>query len=327
MPANPRVHKCHGPRVLTGFAYHGYEAVILENEKVRAVINLGRGTHISELVYKPKDLDVLFKNPRGFKHHTGFIPTAYDDKAYHEHHAGGWFECFPNGGAATELGGGKFGFHGELWGTPFEVKEIQESDTHAAVVVEGLTHRAPFKIRKTFSLNSGDSTLSIEEQVTNLGEQEFDVLWGQHPTLGEPFLGADCRLEVAATSYFNPEDEPILRRKWPPQSGENFGECLPRDARRSRFVFVTDFPEGRARVVSPKWKLGFEIEWDAARFPYLWLFENQGTRNAPWFGRARMLAIEPFTGMDTAVKEGHGLLRFAPGETVSTVFKSRFVEL
>ncbi|MBI3831553.1 MAG: DUF4432 family protein [Planctomycetes bacterium] len=328
MTASLRVPGYHGPRVLTGLTLHGYEAVILENELVRVLINVGRGTHIPEFTYKPKDLDVLFKHPRPHKHHASYIPTAYDERPYYDHHAGGWFECFPNGGPPQDLEGARIGFHGEVWGQPFRIDAVEENPERCALTVTGFTQRTPFQLTKTFSLRANDAALRIDEQVTNLGEQDLKVLWGQHPTLGGPLLDEGSFLECSATSYFLGEEDPPVRRKWPAQdNGRDLSRTLTKEARTSRFYYLTDFAEGKARLVSPKWKLAFEIEFDAARFPYLWFFENAGALGAPWFGRAHMAALEPFSGMSSALKEGHGLIKIPAGKSVEATFTGRFVEV
>lgn len=328
MPQLPRVPRCHGPRVLTGYALNGYEMVFLENELLRVAVNVGRGTHIPEFTYKPKDLDVLFKPPRAHKHHTSFIPTAFDEKPYFDHHAGGWFECFPAGGPPAEFHGGKLGFHGEVWGQPFEVEEIREDAAGCALTVTGYTHRTPFKLTKTFSLAQGDATLAIAERVTNLGEVDLQVLWGQHPTLGAPFLNSECYLECAAKSYLDANDEPPIRRAWPAKAdGEDLARTRPREAHQGKMFYLTELAKGTARVVSPAWKLAFEVEWDAALFPYLWFCETAGSLGMPWYGRAYFLALEPFTGISRTFDEGRGLLTIPAGKTVEVSFKGRIVPM
>lgn len=329
MTASLRVPGYHGPRVLTGYTLNGYEAVILENELVRAVINVGRGSHMPEFTYKPKDLDVLFKHPRPHKHHASYIPTAYDERPYNDHHAGGWFECFPGGGPPQDLDGARIGFHGEVWGQPFRIDAIEESAESCAVTLTCFTQRTPFKVTKTFSLRANDAALRIAETATNLGEQDLRVHWGQHPTFGGPFVDASCRVECSATSYFLDNEDPPLRRKWPAQdaNGRDLANVHSKEARLSRLVYLTDFAEGKVRLVSPTWKLAFEVEFDPAKFPYVWFFENAGILNAPWFGRAQMVALEPFSGMAGSLKEGHGLVKIPAGKSVEANFAGRFVEL
>lgn len=328
MPQLPLVPGCHGPRVLTGYTLNGYELVFLENELLRVAINVGRGSHIPEFTYKPKDLDILFKPPRAHKHHTSFIPTAFDEKPYFDHHAGGWFECFPGGGPGGEFHGGKLGFHGEVWGQPFEIEDQQEHAGGCSLTLTGFTHRTPFQLTKTFSLNAHEAALTIAERITNLGAVDLKVLWGQHPTLGAPFLNPECYLECGARHYLDGNDEPPVRRPWPSRAGgEDLARTRPQESHTSKMFYFTGFDRGTARVVSPPWKLAFEIDWDAARFPFLWFCETAGSLGMPWYGRAYFLALEPFTGISREFEAGAGLLSIPAGATVEAQFTGRIVPL
>ncbi|MCZ7644231.1 MAG: DUF4432 family protein [Planctomycetota bacterium] len=325
MPPLFRVPRCHGPRVLTGFTLNGYEALFLENEKVRAAIGVGRGSVIQELTYKPRDLDILFKPPQGHLHHTGFIPTSHDERTYFDHHAGGWFECFPSGGPAVEYHGGRLGFHGELWGTPFAVEALEEDEHGCAVKLAGHTHRTPFKVEKTFALNG--AALTIDEAVTNLGADDLEVLWGQHPTFGAPFVDPQAYVECAAKSYLESADarEP---KPWPqgPLADEDVRRVRPRESRQGKMCFLGELTDGRARLVSPSWKLAFEIGWDAARFPVVWYYENAGSPGLPWFGRAYCVALEPFTGIGWKRPGEKQTLTIPAGQTIKAHWTGRFVE-
>src|ERR1043165_7776538 len=87
---NPQNQKCHGPRVSQGYSLHGSEIVILENELLRVVVNVGRGATIPEFLYKPADLDILFKNQNGMRPLGTSVPSSYDNPAILDHHPGGW---------------------------------------------------------------------------------------------------------------------------------------------------------------------------------------------------------------------------------------------
>ena len=50
--------------------------VVLENEMVRVAILADKGADLYELRYKPRDLDVLWKAPWGFKELGTVAPTA-----------------------------------------------------------------------------------------------------------------------------------------------------------------------------------------------------------------------------------------------------------
>ena len=322
---NAQCPKCHGPRVLTGYTLNGYEIVILENEFLRVVVNVGRGAMIPEFLYKPADLDVLYKNPNGLREHRSFTPSSYETPLT-DHHPGGWYECFPSGSAPVKQKGAQLGFHGEIWGLPFELNSVGEDANYASATMTALTVRTPWKLTKTFSLKKNDPTLYLEETATNLGEQDLDVHWGQHPMFGAPFLDEHCRIEVEATGFFDAKETPMARLRWPHgRDGMDLSKVHGPKSRTGKMIYITDFGAGKYRLISPTWKLAFEMCWDAERFPYCWLYENAGELDAPWWGRAYTLALEPFSGLPRAIEEGHGLIPILAGQSETVRFEARIV--
>jgi len=306
--------KCHGPRALTGYTLNGSEIIILENELLRVVVNVGRGAMIPEFLYKPADLDVLFKNPTGMPPLGSFTPGSYDVIPLQDYHPGGWYECFPSGSAPVKQDGASLGFHGEVWGLPFELNAVHEDSNGCSATMTAYTRRTPWKLVKTFSLKAGDPRLYIEETATNTGSTELAVHWGQHPLFGAPFLDEHCYVDVAATGYFDSRENPMVRQRWPKDlEGHDLSKVRAANSQTTKMIFITDFDEGKFRLVSPTWKLAFEMRWDAEKFPYCWLYESCNQSGSPWWGRGYMLALEPFTGLPKALEEGHGVITIAAG--------------
>ncbi|MGD0090328.1 MAG: DUF4432 family protein [Planctomycetota bacterium] len=325
---NPHASKCHGPRVLTGYALHGSELVILENELLRAVVNVGRGAMLPELLYKPADLDVLFKNPSGLRPFGTFSVSSYEVQPLVDHHPGGWYECFPSGSAPVKCHGAALGFHGEIWGLPFELGAVHEDAGSCAATMTACTVRTPWQLEKTFSLRKNDPTLYVEETATNLGAVDLAVHWGQHPMFGAPFLDEQCAIEVSGTTFLDTRDNPLVPRRWPlTPDGVDLSKVRGPQSRQGKMVFVTDLSAGCYRIVSPSWKLAFEMRWDKTKFPYCWLYENAGELDAPWFGRAYTLALEPFTGLPKALEEGKGVIPIAAGKSETVRFEARITAI
>ena len=62
----------------------------------------------------------------------------------------------------------------------------------------------------------------------------------------------------------------------------------------SLFGWLTDFAEGRAAIEGVTSGLTVELEWDAALLPFAGIWQELSTAEGfPWFGRARVMAIEP----------------------------------
>ena len=86
-----------GARVLE-YQYKGMSAVLLENEKLRVGVLVGKGTDIFEFNYKPTDTDFVWLAPGGVRNPASYLSTAPDPLAtFLDYYPGGWQEIFPNG--------------------------------------------------------------------------------------------------------------------------------------------------------------------------------------------------------------------------------------
>ena len=241
---------------------------------------------------------------------------------------GGWYECFPSGSDPVKQNGVHLGFHGEVWGLPFNLESVSEDINSCSVSLSGFTVRTPWKLTKTFTLKRNDPTLYSEETALNQGKVDLDVLWGQHPMFGAPFLDEHCYVEADATGFFDSREKPMARLRWPlSREGQDMSKVRGPAAHTGKMLYLTDFSKGQYRLVSPAWKLAFEMCWDAAKFPYCWLYENAGELGGPWWGRAYTLALEPFTGLPNAIEEGHGVISIGAGQSETVRFEARMVAL
>ena len=84
--------------------YKGFGSLILENELVRVLVMYEKGTDIVEFLYKPRDIDFMWrspavvsafnKNPLTKEHPIGAFLDVYE---------GGWQELLPNINNPTDL--------------------------------------------------------------------------------------------------------------------------------------------------------------------------------------------------------------------------------
>ena len=69
------------------------------------------------------------------------------------------------------------------------------------------------------------------------------------------------------------------------------------------------------------------LSWDAAVFPFAWMwFELNGLKEAPWQGETRLIAVGPNTtwpahGLAEAETRGAPLLTLAPGKDVTATVR------
>jgi hypothetical protein len=291
--------------------------IILENEFLRLGILAGKGTDVIELNYKPQDLDFVWLSPGGVRNPASVIPPSNDPVAsFIESYPGGWQEVFPSGGAPSNYGGAQFGQHGEVYGVPWDVEIVEDTEQTVAVQFRVRTSKMPFSLRKTFRLSSGQRSFSLEETLTNESAVRLPVMWGQHITFGSPFLRPGCtiRLPDGVEAIPHPTDiAPGGRRlagpdafTWPHapvDEGDSLDlSIIPQPGTPSDLIYVTGFPGSRAwyEIVDPSQRIGARIEWDRDTMPYLWYWQEFGANTGyPWYGRNFNIGLEPFSSFPT----------------------------
>ena len=88
-------------------------ALRIENDLLAATVLIDKGADIYQLIYKPRDLDVLWKTPWGLRNPRTAQSTFTSTVAWLETCAGGWQEIFPSGGGPCVYKGVELNFHGE----------------------------------------------------------------------------------------------------------------------------------------------------------------------------------------------------------------------
>ena len=90
---------------------------------------------------------------------------------------------------------------------------------------------------------------------------------------------------------------------------------------RSRFLVVTDLPEGRAVVRNASRGQALELSWDAGWLRHCWVWHEVRTYGGPWRGQTEVLVVEPASvphsmGLAAAIEHGHARW-LEPGESAS----------
>lgn len=318
------------------FVYRGHRCLTIENELLRVMIAADKGADILEFLYKPIDLEFLWRSYGGLRpteHFRSSSPLAAGH--FREHYPGGWHEMLPNGAGPCEHRGAEFGFHGEATHLPWDY--IIEKDDPDAVQVKLRVRliRLPLLVEKTLSLQKEQSSLRIAERITNEAGQSVEFLWGQHPTFGWPFLEAGCRVELPRCQFVVGDRLPTGSRLAPSQVGEwpmvlgSDGEKLDLsiipgpEARSQDFVRLEGFDAGWFSITNPHRKIGFRLTWDHSLFPMLGFWQVfRGAEDYPWYGMNYLAALEPacdLPSLSDAATRGTAL-RLDRGETLETEF-------
>jgi hypothetical protein len=249
----------------------------------------------------------------------------------------GWQVLFPNSGAESTVGGIPIAFHGETSLARLETLRTTRSSCTLRAVA-----RLPLELVRTIRLADDAPVLHIEETVVNVGAEPVPFLWGHHPTF--PAV-AGSRIDLPAARYeVEPATPGPLRAQsgsWPTALGTDGGthdlSVLPPET-QVRLLYVHDLAEhwvalrpgpARGRGTTAK---GIGMAWDGSTFPFMWLWLQNADPGFPWYGRARMVGLEPqrswpFDGLDGAISRGQHLT-LEPGASTSswvtlTVFDDR----
>jgi hypothetical protein len=281
----------------------GLDAVVLENARLRVSVLTGKGGDVVELAYKPLDLDFAWLSPGGVRDPRTLSGDAADPLAgFMESYPGGWQEVLPNGGAPAAHAGARYGQHGEVALVPWDHAIVRDGEDGVTVRLEVALRTVPLRLVKELSLEGETAALRVEETLANESGEPVDVMWGHHIVFGRPFLRPDCRIELPAGVA-----RPGL-------------EVVPAPGAPSDIHYLSGFgDEGAYTIRDPERAIGMRVRWDARTMPYLWVWrELAGTRAYPWWGRAHVVGLEPFTsrptaGLAEAVANGTAL-RLAPRE-------------
>lgn len=308
LPPNPDRH--WGCRISDEWSFKGLRTLVLQNELLKITVLVDKGSDIFEFVYKPLDIDFMWKHPNGLRAPSEIAPKGLDKgMAFHDLFAGGWPEILPNGCAPCEYKGAQLNFFGEVSNVPWHYDIVQDSSELVSVKMWVRTTRTPFLLEKTLTLNESSPALFIEERVTNLGAERMEFMWGHHPVIGPPFLDASCRINAPASKVvvLHDEDGPDVRMKlhqtgkWPfirdiRDQPLDLRVVPGAESKSMDNCYLMDFEEGWIAVTNASQQLGFGLGWDAHVFKYIWLWEALGGGiGYPWYGRTFQVGIEPWT--------------------------------
>jgi hypothetical protein len=330
-----------GCRLTTDATLSGLGIVVLENELLRVTVLADKGSDIYEFLYKPLDIDFMWRAPNGLRRPGVTVPTAGGEAgSFMDYYEGGWQEILPSGGPNTIYRGLPLGQHGEVSTVPWTVRVEQDEADRVAVRFEVRTLRTPFRVEKTLALERGQAVLHISERLTNEGDEPVEYMWGHHPALGEAFLDDSCVIHAPArTLAVNPGEtfetqrlEPGSRHPWPIATGRDgrpvdMSKVPPPSARVADMTYLTDLTAGWYGITNGRRKVGFGMVFPPDIFSVVWYWlVARGGFGPPWWGRTYNLALEPWTswpgtGLGAAVAGGRAH-RLGPGESLRVELKA-----
>jgi hypothetical protein len=329
-----RNYGCRGRQVI----YHGLQTLMIENEQIRLTILADKGTDILEFLYKPADVDFLWRSPLGLKDPARFVPSiARSDGAFMDYYEGGWLECLPHGGMAASYKGAEFGQTGEVALIPWEYAIVEDSPNRIEVLFQVRTYRTPFLLRKWLRLERGEPVLFIKETLCNEGAEEMDLMWCHHPVFGPPFLDDSCIIEtngrrvrtLEGTWFEHSRLEPGRTSQWPfgighDEKAVDLSRVPAPGSGTADLAFIDEFDGGTAwyALTNCGRGVGIAFAWPRERYPYLVNWQDyNGSAGQPWYGRIYCTALEMWSsypvGLPEVIKAGTQI-RLQPGEVIES---------
>ena len=96
---------------------------------------------------------------------------------------------------------------------------------------------------------------------------------------------------------------------------------LPEKSNGEIMKYLHGFRQGWVALTQPRRRLGIGFVFDPEIFSCVWLWHEFGyTQEYPWFGRAYVLGVEPFSSMPGAHEAGGRLLNLKGGSKITTEF-------
>ncbi|MCS4539209.1 MAG: DUF4432 family protein [Thaumarchaeota archaeon] len=304
------------PRASLEWQFKGMRTLVLENELVRVVSLLDKGSDIIELVFKPLDVDVMWHSPIGHRNPKSFTPSiSTDSSSFSDVYGGGWQDLLPViGRGPTIHHGATFGLHGETGLISWDVRGVEESVEEASATLGVSGIRFPYKVTKKLTVRRNEAKLYVNETLTNTSRETLEFFWLQHPAYGEPFLAPGCRIDLPEGTAVYPlkEINPNGRlggkvTEWPKTTTRNGKEVdlsviPPRNLVAEETTFLK-VEKPWYSITNPNIGLGIALRWDAKVHPWLWFWQNYNQKGYPWFGEAWNIALEPSSSFpDTTEK-------------------------
>ena len=323
----------------------GYRALVMENEKIRATILLDKGTDLYELLYKPADIDFMWRSPLELNgQNRNPVTRELESGSVLDNYEGGWQELLPSISTPTNYKGMGLGFHGEVLFLPWDCRVIEDTPSCVRVELSVRMRRAPLVVMKTVTLRSHSSVLEFEETVTNTADEDFQFIWGHHPALGQPFLDENCvidlpdgaigqayQVDFSGNSPFEPGQEfawPFARDR----SGAivDLSTVMSPERKIAFNTYIKNLKEGWYGITNLARGIGFGMKWDVALFKYICIWAvYRGFYGFPFYGRTYNMALEPYSAipdsLDEAIRLGRAL-RLEPGKQITTRFSAIIYE-
>jgi galactose mutarotase-like enzyme len=160
------------PRKIQKKQHGAMSTLVLENEKVRAVVAPELGARILSLIYKPTETD--------FAWHSPDAPLEKSDVELAN--VSGFFDCLPTTDPCT-LKGRSLPLGGEISSNPWRILKTERTRKTVTIKAEAKCKIYPLLIRKEITLTRNKPVLSLQYELRNLSNETLEYHYSSHNTL------------------------------------------------------------------------------------------------------------------------------------------------
>lgn len=300
--------------------------VRLESSALSVVVDPGRGSDVLSVVHKATGVELLFATPwrkraNDIRASRSAVTSTGSVETWLEQYRGGWQTLCPNAGAPRSLDGAPAGYHGEASVAGWHVVECGATRLRLQTDLFSV----PLAIEREYVLDG--TALHVRDTLVNLSRRPLRFDYAHHPAFGGDFLSQGFTIETGAGTFVNDHEagilgvEPDSRHAWPVVTGTDGVttdlSVVGEDATgRSAFGWLTDFTTHWASFTSREFGLVARLDWDGTHLPYAWLWQELNSEgNWPWYGRARVVAIEP-SSTPTSGPDRRSNVELSPGDQI-----------
>ena len=136
----------YGCRILE-YTFNEYTNIKMENDLIQINILVDKGTDITQIQYKPFDMDFMWQNPYGMAgNHSKNIPSFSNPIGSNlDYYLGGWHEAFPGGGPYKDMSA-MMGIHGEVALKQWGFRVLEDTEEKISIQFNGSAHIYKFAL-------------------------------------------------------------------------------------------------------------------------------------------------------------------------------------
>jgi galactose mutarotase-like enzyme len=287
------------PRRIRKMQQAEMSTLVLENEKVRAVVAPELGARILSLIYKPTETDFAWHSP----------DAALKKPTMELENVSGFFDCLPTTDPCT-FKGRSLPEGGEVSSVPWRIVKTEQTRNTTRIRAEAKCKIYPLLIRKEISLGKNSSVLTLEHELRNLSDETLEYHYSSHNTLQvTPFHRIVLPHEVSKVKLgyagqFGKMGDEITWPECVDNKGERVGVGKIRGPceKTMENLYTARLKERWSALINEARQEAIGFRFDGDALPYILICTNNTRWRDYYFA-----AIEPVSGrpdnLDVAVNQ------------------------